>query len=106
MKKTLIITTSALMLATLITGCNTPDMPSLSKGSDSQCYSLERKIVQVDEYIAQVDATPASQAGEFQAALGNARYSRSTNKKFMLRDAKKIKANYEQEQRQLQCKTK
>ena len=110
MKRTTILTASALVLATLITGCNTPDMPSFSSsnsaGTTAKCDSLARKIVQVDEYIVMIEGTPASQVGELTRALADTRFTRSTNKKFMLRDAKKKKENYEQEQVSLQCKTK
>jgi predicted small secreted protein len=110
MKRTIIIAASVVMMATLITGCGSMTMPSFGSsnkaGTEAECDNLAKKLVQVDEFIVQIEGTHASQVGDLVVALSDTRFTRSTNKRTMLKDANKKKANYLQEQNTLQCKTK
>ena len=110
MKKTVILALTSALVATVMTGCNS-EVPGLSTkpnkvGTQAQCDTVAKRLIQVDEFIVRIEATPESQVGELVVALSDTRFTTSTNKKSMLKDARIKKAGYEQDQRTMQCKTK
>ena len=107
MKKTTILTFAALATATLITGCGSM-MPSYESqsatiASASECSGINKKLIQVNNYIVKVNGMSAFHLEEAAAALPNLSISTSTNKRTMLRDANRKKENLLREQKQRGC---
>lgn len=76
----------------IMTGCG-QSVPGVSSSTDfNECASINKKLLQVDEYIARVSAMSAFHLEEAAIAIPNLQISTSNNKKDMLKDANRKKA--------------
>ena len=94
MKRTIALTLSSLTIATLMTGCgqNVPAAVNMMNNED-KCDAYNRQLLQVDQYLETVTKTSAFHLEEAAVALQKPQISTSNNKKDMLKDAKRRKAD-------------
>ena len=91
MKKYIVSGVFGLILLGLLTGCGQTVPGMQSKSSFNECADINKKLLQTDEYIANVERTSAFHLDEAALALQNPRMSTSNNKKDMLKDANRRK---------------
>jgi len=104
MKKLITMGLASVTLLALMTGCG-QSVPGVgSKSSFDECGDIDKKLIQVDQFLINVDKTSAFHIEEAAVALENPRVSTSNNKKEMLKDGKRKKAKLLEEQRKLGCK--
>lgn len=104
MKKQITMGLASVTLLVLMTGCG-QSVPELSsKSSFDECGDINKKLIEVDQFLINVDKTSAFHLEEAAHALENPRISTSNNKKEMLKDAKRKKAGLLEEQRKEGCK--
>ncbi len=107
MKKTLLLTMSSLSMAALMTACS-GQMASVGLSTadkTEECISIDKKLIKVDKFIEVVNNTSAFHLEEAAKAIETPGITVSTNKKQMLRDANKKKAELESEHQKLGCET-
>lgn len=110
MKKTLLITISSFIMATLMTACTgqvADGMVSVGSSdlSSNPCLAIDRKLIRLDEFMLMVNQTSAFHLEEKARALEAPGITVSNNKKQMLRDAKKKHAELLAEHKKLSCKS-
>jgi hypothetical protein len=107
MKRTLVLTLSALTIATLMTACN-GQMPTFESsnilGTSEECATINKKLIQVDEFLVKVEKTSAFHLEEAASAIPKTEITTSNNKKTMLRDGNRKRAALLEEQQKLGCK--
>ncbi len=69
-----------------------------------ECATLQKKIVQTDQFIKKVSAMDPAHADEMMMAIPKTEITTETTKPKMLRDAKRRKARLEQEFNMSGCK--
>lgn len=107
MKQILLLTLFSLSMAAFMTAC-TNQMASVGLSTadkTEECITIDRKLIKVDKFIEVVNNTSAFHLEEAAAALETPRITVSNNKKQMLRDANRKKAELESEHQKLGCKT-
>jgi len=93
MKKTLSTGLASLALLTFLTGCG-QNVPAVVKSmsNENRCDVYNNRLLKVDQYIETVERTSAFHLEEAAVALENPQISTSNNKKDMLKDAKRRRA--------------
>jgi hypothetical protein len=104
MKKLITIGLASVTLFALMTGCGQSVPGVSSKSNFDECGDINKKLIQVDQFLINVDNTSAFHLEEAAYALENPRVSTSNNKKEMLKDGNRKKAKLLEEQRKLGCK--
>ena len=107
MKQTLLLTLSSLSIAALMTACSS-QMASVGLSTadkTEECINLDKKLIKVDNFITVVNDTSAFHLEEAARAIETPGITVSNNKKQMLRDANKKKAELESEHQKLGCET-
>ena len=104
MKRIITMGLTSVTLLVLMTGCGLSVPELSSKSSFDECGDISKKLIQVDQFLINVNKTSAFHLEEAATALENPRVSTSNNKKEMLRDGKRKKAKLLEEQRKLGCK--
>ena len=92
-----------LSMVAIITGCGQTVPGVQSKSSFDECADINKKLLQTDEYILNVDRTSAFHLEEVAVALENPRVSTSNNKKDMLKDANRRKAKLMADSKKYGC---
>ena len=91
MKKVIAGSLASISATILMTGCG-QTVPGISSSTNfNECATINKKLVQVDEYIIKVDSMSAFHLEEAALALENPKISTSNNKKDMLKDANRKK---------------
>ncbi len=103
MNKKLTITVTALAMAGLLSGCNTPDVPLVNTDNTSECAQIDKKLIKVDEFIATISGMTASQAEEYIVAMPAYEITKSADKSRMLKDANKRKNKLTVQHQQMGC---
>ena len=107
MKQTLLLTISSLSMVALMTGCSS-QMASVGLSTadkTEECINIDKKLIKVDKFIEVVNNTSAFHLEEAARAIETPGITVSNNKKQMLRDANKKKAELESEHQKLGCET-
>ena len=104
MKKTLLMTLSSLALATFITGCG-QSVPYFNTNTEEECATINKNLLKVEAFTQTVENTSAFHLQEVAVAMQEPKISVSNNKRQMLRDASKKKAQLEKEHQKLGCDT-
>ena len=107
MKKTLLLTISSLSMAAFITACSS-QMASVGLSTadkTEECINLDKKLIKVDRFLEVVNNTSAFHLEEAASAIETPGITVSNNKKQMLRDANRKKAELESEHQKLECET-
>ena len=86
----------------LLAGCG-QSMPNPL--NDKECATLERKIIQTDQFIENVSAMDPAHVDEVMAAIPKTEITTETTKPKMLRDAKRRKAKLEMQLKTSGCET-
>lgn len=119
MKQRLLLTLSFLSMAAFMTACSGQMASSvgLSPGEvadsvglspddkEEQCMLLDKKLMQVDNFLIVVNKTSAFHLEEAATAIPTPGITVSNNKRQMLKDGNKRKAKLEAEYQKLECKT-
>ena len=94
MKNNIVKGLLGLSIVGVMTGCgqNVPAVVS-NMNNEDQCDAYNRQLLQVDQYLKTVENTSAFHLEEAAVALEKPQISTSNNKKDMLRDAKRRKAD-------------
>jgi hypothetical protein len=106
MKRTLVLTFSFLTMATFMAGCG--QMPSFSSSTTAtaeECETLDKKLIKVDDFLVTVEKTSAFHLEELATAIPKTEITTSNNKKTMLKDGHRKKAELLAEQKRLGCET-
>jgi len=104
MKKILLFSALALPSLLALTGCSgkTEVITANPYKMQKNCQNLEKSLVKLEEYILRVENTSAFHLEEAAQAYEIPDVTTSTNKKVMLRDARKYRdeliAEYEEKQ--------
>ena len=104
MKKYIVSGVLGLSLLGLLTGCGQTVPGMQSKSSFDECADINKKLLQTDEYITNVERTSAFHLDEAALALQNPRMSTSNNKKDMLKDANRRKTKLLSDSQTYGCK--
>ncbi|MEA3434641.1 MAG: hypothetical protein U9R13_08660 [Campylobacterota bacterium] len=107
MKQTLLLTLSSLSMVAFMTAC-TNQMASVGLSTadkTEECINIDKKLIKVDKFIEVVNNTSAFHLEEAARAIETPGITVSNNKKTMLRDANKKKAELESEHQKLGCET-
>lgn len=92
MKKVIAGSLASILAMILMGGCG-QSVPGISSGTNfNECTDINKKLIQVDEYIIKVDSMSAFHLEEAALAFQNPKISTSNNKKDMLKDANRKKA--------------
>ena len=102
MKHILLLTFSALFVSTLMTACG-QSVPSVNTNTEEECLIINRNLLKIDKFTETVEKTSAFHLEEVAIALQVPKISLSNNKRHMLRDAAKRKAELEAEHQKLGC---
>lgn len=105
MKNTLLLTLSSFAFTVLMTGC-TGQMaaPGLSVADkEEECINLDRKLIKVDKFLTILDRNSAFHIAEADLALEAPGITESNNKKRMLKDANKRRAELEVKRQKMGC---
>jgi len=102
MKKTSLFTLSIFSATLLITGCG-QSIPYVNTDTEEECITVSRNLLKVETFTQTVEKASAFHLEEAAIALENPKISVSNNKRQMLRDASKRKAELEAEQKALGC---
>lgn len=91
MKKVITGSLASLSLMIFMAGCG-QSVPGISSSTKfNECATINKKLIQVDDYIVRVDRISAFHLEEAALALQNPKISTSNNKKDMLKDANRKK---------------
>jgi len=104
MKKILLYTLASFSVATFMTACG-QNIPYVNTDTEEECQIINKKLLKVDTFTKVVNETSAFHLAEAAAAVTTPGITASNNKKKMLRDANKRKAELQAEQQKLGCKT-
>ena len=105
MKQTLLITLSSFAFAVFMTGC-TGQMaaPGLSAADkEDECINLDRKLIKVDKFLTIVERNSAFHLAEADLAMEAPGITESNNKKRMLKDGNKRRAELVAERQKMGC---
>lgn len=102
MKKTLLLTLLSISLITTVSSAEMNILDNLPFASDT-CESIDKKIVRLDQFTEVVNTTSAFHLEEKIRALPSPGFTVSTNKKKMLRDAKRKREAYLAERKRYGC---
>ena len=107
MKQILLLTLSSLFMVAFMTACSSQMASSGLSTNDQmeECISIDKKLIKVDKFIEVVNNTSAFHLEEAARAIETPGITVSTNKKQMLRDANKKKAELEVEHQKLGCES-
>ncbi|MCW8821284.1 MAG: hypothetical protein OQK45_03575 [Sulfurovum sp.] len=110
MKQTLLFTLSSFAIATFMTACTgqmADTMAVVGKPalSSDPCAAIDKKVMRLDRFTEVVQNTSAFHLEEKAAALPVPGITVSNNRKQMLRDAKKKRAELSKERQTYGCKT-
>ena len=103
MKKILLIL-GALSAAILLTGCG-QSVPYINSNTEEECATINKNLLKVEAFTQTVENTSAFHLQEAAVAMQEPKISVSNNKRQMLRDASKKKAQLEKEHQKLGCDT-
>ena len=105
MKKTLLFSTLTLASLMALTACSDKTEVIVANPYKMQknCQNIEQSLVKLQEYILRVENTSAFHLEEAAQAYEIPDVSRSTNKKFMLRDARKYRAELIEKHEKMKC---
>ena len=103
MKKVITMGLASVALFVLMTGCGQSVPGISSKSSFDECGDINKKLIEVDQYLINVEKTSAFHLEEAAVALENPRISTSNNKKDMLKDAKRKKSALLADSQKLGC---
>ncbi len=92
MKRIITMGLASVTLFVLMTGCGQSVPGVSSKSSFDECGDINKKLIEVDQYLMNVEKTSAFHLEEAAVALENPKISTSNNKKDMLKDAKRKKS--------------
>jgi len=101
MKKAVIAGAAGLVGIFALNGCGQSVPNPLN---DKECATLEKKIIQTDQFIENVSAMDPAHTDEVMVAISKTEITTETTKPRMLRDAKKRKAKLEAEFQNAGCK--
>jgi hypothetical protein len=107
MKKHLLLTLTSLSMVAFMTACSS-QMASVGLSTNDkieECASIDKKLIKVDKFIEVVNNTSAFHLEEAAVALETPGITVSNNKKQMLRDANRKRAELSEEHQQLGCET-
>ena len=105
MKQTLLFSFFSFALAVLMTGC-TGQMaaPGLSAADkEEECINLDRKLIKVDKFLTILDRNSAFHIAEADLAMEAPGITESNNKKRMLKDGNKRRAELIAERQKMGC---
>jgi len=102
MKKTLLFTLSSLTIATFMTACG-QSVPYVNTNTEEECLTINKNLLKVETFTQTVENTSAFHLEEAAVAMQTPKISVSNNKRQMLRDAAKRKAQLEAEHQKLGC---
>ena len=105
MKQTLLITLSSFAFAVFMTGC-TGQMaaPGLSAADkEDECINLDRKLIKVDKFLTIVERNSAFHLAEADLAMEAPGITESNNKKRMLKDGNKRRAELVAKRQEMGC---
>ena len=103
MKKVITRGIASVSLMIFIAGCG-QSVPGISSSTKfNECADINKKLIQVDEYIVKVDQMSAFHLEEAALALQNPKISTSNHKKDMLKDANRKKTNLLAESQKYGC---
>ncbi len=92
MKQMIIKTAAAAGMLAALTGCG-QSVPGIgTKTQFKECAGINKKLLQVDDFLARVEGMSAFHLEEAAVALQNPKISTSNNKKDMLKDANRKKS--------------
>lgn len=105
MKQILFLTFYSLVLTVLITGCTGQvAVPGLSAADkEEKCINLDRKLIKVDKFLTILDRNSAFHLAEADLAMEAPGITESNNKKRMLKDGNKRRAELIAERQKLGC---
>ena len=102
MKKTLLVTLFCISAFTTVSSAQMSMLEQFIPPSDS-CEAIDKKIVSLDQFTQVVKNTSAFHLEEKASALPSPGFTVSNNKKQMLRDAKRKRAEYLAERQRYGC---
>jgi hypothetical protein len=102
MTKTLFLALSSLTLTLFITGCG-QSVPSVNTNTEEECLAINKNLLKVEKFTSTVENTSAFHLEEAAVAMQVPKISVSNNKRQMLRDAAKRKAQLEVEHQKYGC---
>ena len=105
MKQRLLLTLSSFAFAVFMTGC-TGQMaaPGLSAADkEEECINLDRKLIKVDKFLTILDRNSAFHIAEADLAMEAPGITESNNKKRMLKDGNKRRAELVAERQEMGC---
>jgi hypothetical protein len=103
MKKVITRGIASLSLMIFMAGCG-QSVPGINSNTKfNECADINKKLIQVDEYIIKVDQMSAFHLEEAALALQNPKISTSNNKKDMLKDANRRKTDLLKESQKYGC---
>jgi len=107
MKQILLLTLSSLSIAMFMTACSSQMASEGLSTADKtkECIDIDKKLIKVDKFIDVVNNTSAFHLEEAARAIETPGITVSTNKKQMLRDANRKRAELSQEHQRLGCET-
>jgi len=92
MKKVITKGLASVSLMILIDGCG-QSVPEISSSTKfNECADINKKLIQVDAFLAKVEGMSAFHLEEVAVALQNPKISTNNNKKDMLKDANRKKS--------------
>ena len=103
MKKIITGSLLSVSIMMLMAGCG-QSIPGVSSSTNfNECATINKKLIQVDEYIIKVDNMSAFHLEEAALAFENPKISTSNNKKDMLKDANRKKRKLLEESQKNGC---
>jgi hypothetical protein len=102
MKKTLLSILAALSLSSFMSGCG-QTIPYINENSEGECATLNKELLEVDEFITTVKSKSAFHLEEAALAYDKPKITHSNNKSQMLRDAEKKRDSIVDKQTKLGC---
>jgi len=87
----------------VLTGCGQSIPVVGTQTKFNECADINKKLLQTDEYIVNVEGTSAFHLDEAAVALQNPRMSTSNNKKDMLKDANSRKTKLLADSKEYGC---
>jgi len=107
MKQTLLLALSSLSMVAFMTACtNQMASAELTTADKTQeCADIDKKLIKVDKFVNVVNNTSAFHLEESAKAIETPGITVSNNKKLMLRDANKKRAELSEEYQKLGCES-
>lgn len=102
MKKIPMYILGSLFVALFMTACG-QSISYVNINTEAECQTINKKLLKVDKFTKMVNETRSFHLEEAAAALTTPGITRSNNKRQMLRDAEKRKAELEAEHKKFGC---